>query len=519
MSPAFAPPSPFEPADTGRAGRSVVASVRAHPVLIALVTVVAVLAGVAWSSTREATYEASAQVLVTPIPEGERSLPQLPLLRASSDRTRIVQTAASLLDSPAAASHAARRLGADWTGARVDGMVEVLPVGESDVLSVTAKAADAEVAATVANAYAAAALDVRARELAPLIAARTTETERRLAAEPDPTSPIAIDLAERLSSLRALGTDGDPTMSLTQGADPPRSATGPPRWLIAVLSLLGGLAIGVGAAMVLDMLSPPRLADAGEAVSATGLPVLARVPALPLWARSGSPLRFRPAASAALRTLQHQLALEEVVPRRLLLAGGSPGDGVTTTVAELGHTLARAGYSVLLVDLDPRDGGLAARLGVAEPDPLPDVLARGQRWEVAVAAVPSAPGLHLLAMGAQGPLGIPDDVASALPDVFAEAVVTTFDYVLVDAPPLAESAHALQVADAVEAVVLVLRPGRTRLTDVETALGALNRAARRPLGLVIVGGRGPTPPPDRARPARQPESAPGAETRARPAQM
>jgi len=490
------------------------ASVRAHPVLIALVTVVAVVAGVAWSLTREPTYSASAQVLVTPITEGEGPLPQLPLLRASSDRTRIVQTAASLLDSPAAASLAARRLGPDWTGARVDGMVEVLPVGETDVLSVTANAGDAAVAAQVANAYAAAALDVRARELAPLIAARTSEIERQLAAEPDTSTPTAVDLADRLSSLRALGTDGDPTLSLTREADRPRSPTGPPQSLIALLSLVGGLAIGVGAAMVLDMVSPSRLADAGEAVSATGLPVLARVPGLPPWARARAPLRFRPAASAALRTLQHQLALEEVAPARLLLTGGSPGDGVTTTVAELGHTLARAGYAVLLVDLDPRGGGLAARLGVADAEPLPDVLGRGERWDVAVAAVPSAPGLHLLAMGAQGPLGIPDDVASALPAMLAEAVTTTwFDYVLVDAPPAAESAHVLQIAGAVDAVVLVLRPGRTRLMDVETALGTLNRAGRRPLGLVIVGGPGPAAP-DRASAPRQPEDAPGAEMRA-----
>lgn len=507
MPTAFAPPSPFGPADPARPGGSVVASVRAHPVLIAIVTLVAVLAGVAWSSMREPTYSASAQVLVTPIPEAERSLPQLPLLRASSDRTRIVQTAASLLDSPAAASLAARRLGGDWTGARVDGIVDVLPVGDSDVLAVTAKAADAAVAARVANAYADAALHVRARELAPLIAARTAETERRLAAEPDPSSPTAVDLAERLSSLRALGTDGDPTLSLIRVAARPRSPTGPSATLIALLSLLGGLVIGVGAAMALDMLSPPRLATAGEAVSATGLPVLVRVPSLPPWARAGSPLRGRPAASAALRTLQHQLALEEVPPSCLLLTGGSLGDGVTTTVAELGHTLARTGYSVLVVDLDPRGHGLAARLGVTEPDSLLDVLGRGQGFDAAVAAVPSAPGLHLLAMGAQGPLGIPDDVASALRDALAQAKATTFDYVLVDAPPPAESAHALQVADAVDAVVLVLRPGRTRLTDVETGLATLNRAARRPLGLVIVGGRGPAPPPDPAPAVRQPENA------------
>jgi polysaccharide biosynthesis transport protein len=73
-----------------------------------------------------------------------------------------------------------------------------------------------------------------------------------------------------------------------------------------------------------------------------------------------------------------------------------------------------------------------------------------------------------------------------------------FDYVLIDAPPLAESGEALRVASAVDAVVLVLRLGKTPLPDLETALDLLARAQQQPDGLLLVGGRVSAPSGDQA---------------------
>ncbi len=467
--------------------------------LVAFVTLQTVLAAFAWSATRAPTYQASAQVLVTPIQEFDRTLPQLPLVRESSDRTRVIETAANLLDSPAAASLTAARLGPGWTARRVDAMVDVLPQGGSDVLAVTAKADDARLAARVADEYARSALDARARAFSPILASRIAEVERQLRAQPDASSPLASSLAEQLASLRALeASNGDPTLALLAEADVPSSPVGPSRSLLALLSVFAGLAVAIGAALVMDMLGSPRVADAAEAVAVTGLPVLARVPGLTLWqrARGTSPVRFRPTAAGALRTLQHQLELEAGT-RRLLLVGAAAGDGVTTSVAELGLTLARAGHDVLLVDLNTQNPELASRLGLSQPASLSALLASGEEWEAGIASVPGVHGLKLLAMGAQGALGIPDDVAADLPEILASAR-DRFDYVLVDAPPAAESAEALRIASAVDAVVLVVRPARTELPKLEAALDLLERAQRRPQGLLLVGGRAPAAPADRA---------------------
>lgn len=508
--PALEHTSHRDPAEVSTAS-SLGAAIRAHPLLIAVVTLlVAFVAGV-WSAERAPTYEASAQVLVTPLPEGGASDPRLPVLRTSSDNTRVVQTAANLLDSPAAAADAAKRLGLGWSAARVDAMIEVLPEGQSDVLSVTATADDPALAARVANVYVRSALEARGRALAPVVASLTEQTARELRAEPDSGSPVALSLAERLSNLRALGTGVDPTLSLTRAAEPPSSPTGTSSLLLAVLGLLAGLAVGVGSALILDMLGPPRIGDAAQAIASTGLPVLARVPSLNFRQRyhPSSRLKFRPGAAAALRTLQHQLEFEPGTRRRLLLVGASSGDGVTTCVAELGLTLARAGHNVLLVDLDTRNPKLAGRLGVTESSALAKDPAALEHWGSGLATVPATPSLKVITIGRYGSLGIPDDVAAELPGMIAKAR-RHFDYVLIDAAPLAQSGDALRVVVAADAVVLVLRPGRTSVEDLETSLDLLGRANKRIDGLLLVGGRGVATPVDAAAAGRRSDPTAGA---------
>src|SRR6188472_4786001 len=98
----------------GRAG--IVQAIRARPLLTALVTLAALLAGLALIAARSPPYRATAQVLFTP---QESATPEsgLPILRDSGDPTRLVQTAAALIDSDAAVAATAAKMGSAWTPA------------------------------------------------------------------------------------------------------------------------------------------------------------------------------------------------------------------------------------------------------------------------------------------------------------------------------------------------------------------------------------------------------------------
>src|SRR5215213_1962207 len=95
-------------------------AIRAHKPLMVLTTLAFVAAALAWLAfARTPTYEATANLLVTPLPQDDQTFRGLQLLRDSGDPTRTVQTAASLVTAPEAARRTATQLGNGWTTQRV----------------------------------------------------------------------------------------------------------------------------------------------------------------------------------------------------------------------------------------------------------------------------------------------------------------------------------------------------------------------------------------------------------------
>src|SRR5688572_28102179 len=149
-------------------------AINAHRVLVAFCTLASLIGCIAWLAQRSSEYETTAEILVTPLPQGDVAFQGLPFLRESGDPTRTIQTAATLVESPAAAERTARELGGGWTRDSVSSAIDVQPQGESSVLAVTGKAGTGEEAANLANAYGRAALEERREALR-----RAIETQLR----------------------------------------------------------------------------------------------------------------------------------------------------------------------------------------------------------------------------------------------------------------------------------------------------------------------------------------------------
>ena len=66
-----------------------------------------------------------------------------------------------------------------------------------------------------------------------------------------------------------------------------------------------------------------------------------------------------------------------------------------------------------------------------------------------------------------------------------EAAVTEYDLVVLDAPPLLGFAEPLQMATAVDGVIVVARAGQTSRKAVGTVLATLNRLRAKVVGLVL----------------------------------
>jgi capsular polysaccharide biosynthesis protein len=439
------PDGPDEPADASGPA-SLVRAVKRRPLVVALVALAAVGVAALWLAARSDSYEATAEVLVTPAPDDGGPTQSLPLLRTSGDRTRIVQTAVSLLDSAGAARGAAQALGGGWTPERVAGAVTVEPVGQTDVIAVTAQADSPALAARVANAFAQAALDARAEALRPRIEVLRNQLQADLQGQSDPKSQVAVDVQESLSELRAVEAAGDPTLSLTRRAEPPTSSVGSSPWLLLALALVAGLVVGIGAALVADLIGPPAIADAAQVAALAGAPVVATVPAL----AAGHPPP--PAVIRAARYVELHVGGDGPSLPMLLFAGPTEGDESAACVAGFGIALADAGRHVLLADLDPA-GAVAPWIADAQPGDA-SLRLHGRR------AVPTRKERQ------------------------------RYDCVLVHAPSIIESGDALRAAGTGDAAVFVVLPRRTSVEDIELALRLLERAGSRPDGIILVNGPG-----------------------------
>lgn len=445
----------------------------------------AALAGsVAWVSHRSHHYQATAAILFTPVPSDDEGANGLPVLRDSSEPTRLSQTAASLLDTPQAAILAAHRMGPGWSQSRIKEATSVEPQGQSDIVSVVGKATSPRAARRLSNSFVESTLEARrtllrreAANLAPLLKERVLSSD--------------VVGQERQALVSSLIQGQDPNFSLSQAAGLPTSPTDTPAWLVIVLSLLAGFALGSAAAVITDTVSD-RIRDTNELLGLYRLPVLAYVPPLP---------RRRPAATngnlptmplparEAFRMIRVQLDAEtregQAGCRTIMITSGSSGDGKTTSSIAIATALAEADHRVILMDLDLRKPDLGQVLKIGGRRGVTSLLEDGTDVSHMLTRA-ELPGLSILPAGPQASEQLLQPVVSRLASLFAQFRGMA-DYVVIDTPPLGEVSDAYQLLPFVDQVVVVARPEHTRRASFQFMRDLLIRANRTPLGIVVVG--------------------------------
>lgn len=455
-----------------------------------VLVVVCVSTGVAVSTVMRngSTYEATASVLVKPLPDDNAGFISIGVLIDSGDPTRTIQTAAVLLRTPAAASAAAREMGPGWRRARVQNAVRVEPRGESYVVDIIAKAPTAASSARLANAYADAALKERARIVQRNLKTNIKTSRARLIklqrAQSDP-SQLNI-LAARIEDLRALEALGtDPSLQLSQRAQRPAGPTGISRPILLALALIGGLILGTIAALALEYFTR-RIRDEDEIGHLYPIPVLAGIPMI-RGLRKGHGVDARalpPGVIEQVRLLRAQLPSGDP-PMSLMITSANSGDGKTTTATALAAVIALSDQDVILLDLDPFKADPRSMFELPRPHHTPqsDVMP----LDLMLQPVPGLPHLRVL----PAPLGDRLNLElflRQLPALLAEAK-NLAGCVIVDAPPVGEIGDALRIATACDHTVFVVRPRQTNRARFILTRDMLSRAGVTPIGIVIVGQR------------------------------
>jgi capsular exopolysaccharide synthesis family protein len=192
--------------------------------------------------------------------------------------------------------------------------------------------------------------------------------------------------------------------------------------------------------------------------------------------RSGYCEQFR---SLRTRILQ---AGERLEMRTFVITSAGVGEGKTLTALNLAWLLAQTdGVRALVIDSDLRQPCATDYLGIDAPVGLSEVLGGDLGIDEAIVRLDPA-GLFLLPGGRAR-----DDVAELLSGpTFARLIADlrrSFDYIIIDAPPMGIFTDANVLISRADAALLVVRAGKTRYALVDKLLEQLPK--ERLLGVIL----------------------------------
>lgn len=171
--------------------------------------------------------------------------------------------------------------------------------------------------------------------------------------------------------------------------------------------------------------------------------------------------------------------------RSMTVVSSGPGEGKSTSAANLAVVFAQAGRKVLLVDADMRKATVHKTFGLSNEMGLSNLVS-GQQ---AASLVIQATDVNNLSIITSGPT--PPNPAELLNsrrmNVLMEELYQTFDLIVFDLPPVMTVADGLIMASKTDGTVLVVREGVTRKDSVLEAKNRLLQAKARILGVIYNG--------------------------------
>lgn len=282
------------------------------------------------------------------------------------------------------------------------------------------------------------------------------------------------------------GADSPVRLSIITPATAPTAPSSPNVRLNLVLGLFGGLLAGLALALLRAVLDT-RIRGEADIRRLTDIPVLggisfdADAAKKPLLTQA-APQSPRAESFRQLRT-NLQFAHVSHESKTVLMTSSLPGEGKSTTATNLAIALAQAGQTVVLVDADLRRPMIAEYLGLERNAGLTTALIG--KAEVEDLLQPwGSDNLYVLTSG-QVPPNPSELLGSDKMKHLIDKLESTFDAVIIDAPPLLPVTDAAVLAQEVGGVVLVIGTQKVRTTDLEKSLSALELVEADLLGVVL----------------------------------
>ena len=274
-------------------------------------------------------------------------------------------------------------------------------------------------------------------------------------------------------------------------ATKPGAPSFPKKKLILSLALVVGCLIGIGGGVALDMLNS-GFTTQREIEEKLGIPVLASITLLPPGERTINGKVLDPSTychmkplsryAEAVRTLRMGVQMADVDdPAKVVLVTSSiPQEGKSTIALSLAFSALKAGLRTVIIDGDLRHPSVSRFFGLEKGPGLVDLLTGQRSVEQTIV---SSNGLTVVPAGSksQNP---PDLLGSARMKGLVENMRESYDYIIIDTPPVGpviDAKVAMQLADK---VIFVVRWQMTTREMVAQSIDGLN-AERKLAGIAL----------------------------------
>lgn len=189
--------------------------------------------------------------------------------------------------------------------------------------------------------------------------------------------------------------------------------------------------------------------------------------------------------SEQFRTLRTNIQFASIDSKlkTLMITSSSPGEGKSTTIANLGVVLAQQHNKVLLVDTDLRKPTAHFTFALPNQVGLSHVVTQQAKFEDVVVET-SIPRLEILTSGPIPP-NPSELLGSRAMKEFVSHVSKKYDYVLFDAPPVNAVTDPQVLSRLVDGAILVVRSGQTEEEHAKKAIEALRKVEANLLGVVL----------------------------------
>lgn len=303
-----------------------------------------------------------------------------------------------------------------------------------------------------------------------------------------------------LQRLRTAGVEAgleSMEIDIVDQALPPAHPTLKSTSKIILVGVIFGLVGGIIIAFLMDSLDT-GLRTIAEIESVTELPSLAVIPrARRTTVEQGASLsaaqknlivlsQSKSQFAEAFRSLRTSLLLSTAghPPKYILLTSATPSEGKTTLSTNLACILAQGDARVLLIDADLRRPSVHHRFGMSGKVGLTTVLTGAISLEKATQNVPEVPNLDILPSGPMPPFPT-EMLSSEAMNAVLEQCGNIYTHVLIDTPPILSVTDGVILSRHADAVVLVVRHGKSSKHVVRRARDLLARSGAPLTGIVL----------------------------------